>query len=247
MAVTLHREHSATCLPLLPSKCWASGGNTWWLHWGLSPQSLIVNRNSSFVFFVFNIIIVVVTYAAHPSSLLLLQLLLLQLLLLQLLLLQLLLLMLLVLLMLVLVLLLPLRVRPCRLTMMMPLGANVRFWACNMSTDGLEGAIFGMEQRRVCGDTHRKFQSLSSWKSLWKRGKIVHFGVAPSRGCCTSSILASKWQSHSSSRCCCLWSTVWVTNSTRRSHLKSCQCSVGSPFNPTAMTCGQHCITYCAY
>ncbi len=33
----------------------------------------------------------------------------------------------------------------------------------------------------------------------------------------------------------------WVTNSTWRSPLKSCQCSIGSPFDPTAMTYGKHC------
>ncbi len=41
----------------------------------------------------------------------------------------------------------------------------VGFLARSMSKDGLEDAIFGMEQWRVSGDTPRKFQPLLSWKS----------------------------------------------------------------------------------
>ena len=42
---------------------------------------------------------------------------------------------------------------------------NVTFLASDLSKDGLEGAILGMRHRRMCGDTPRKFQPLSLWKS----------------------------------------------------------------------------------
>ncbi len=57
------------------------------------------------------------------------------------------------------------RAGACRLAVMMPLCMKVIFLACSMSKDGLEDAIFGMEQWRECGDTARKFQPLPSRKS----------------------------------------------------------------------------------
>ncbi len=41
-------------------------------------------------------------------------------------------------------------------------------FACGVSGDGREGAIFGTEHWRVCGNTLRKFQPISSIKSHWK-------------------------------------------------------------------------------
>ncbi len=84
-------------------------------------------------------------------------------------------------LLLLLLLLLPLSVSARRLTVMMPLSTNVGFWACSMSKDRhlWHGALTG--GWKVCDDSPRKIQPLSSWKSGRKRVKTVHFAMAPSR------------------------------------------------------------------
>ncbi len=51
------------------------------------------------------------------------------------------------------------------LTMVMLSCTKVGFGACSMAGDDPESAILGMRHRRVCGDTPRKFQPLSSRKN----------------------------------------------------------------------------------
>ncbi len=83
-----------------------------------------------------------------------------------------------------------------RLTTIMLRCTNMMFLACSMVGDGPEGVILDMTQRGVGGgdgDSPKNFQPISSRRSHWKRGRTVHFDVAPATGCCRLSALAAKW------------------------------------------------------